>query len=286
MRFWHQSSTDLTLLTKYRENICNHAKQVLDPGIMVEPYGFPTGTRPAGIDMDIMQYPYIAFQCERIVCEAALTAEREGYDALTIGCNLDIGLRTCRSIVDIPVVGVTESSMHAACLLGKKFAFITISSFLKSHITTQVEENGLEKRLACVLTMKNLHDNQAGSADSRGERTIYHLVTEEKAKAEEIFLSTCEEAIAMGADVLIPGEGILNEFVFERGMTHCGGIPILDANAALWHCGTMLAKLRSRSSINTSRGFAYLKPDDELMNLTREFHKALSFSGSSATDFS
>ena len=279
MRLWHQSSTDLNLLPKYRGNITNHAKQVLDPSVTVEPHGFPAGTRPEDITEDIMQYPYIRLLCERIVCEAALTAEQDGFDAMTIGCNLDIGLRPARSIANIPVVSVTESSMHVACMLGRRFAFITISSFLKSHLTVSVEENGLKDRLACVLTMEIPSDHHVDNAETHGQRPIYRFVTEDKAEAEKIFLVACEKAIALGADVLIPGEGILNEFVYERNLTHCNGVPILDANATLWNCGIMMANLRAKSKITTSRGYCYKKPGDDLMKRVRDFHQKLPFTG-------
>ena len=217
---------------KVQREYRQHAKQVLDPGTTIEPHGLPIGGRPEGANQDVMQYPYILYLTERLFCEAALTAEREGFDAMTIGCNLDIALNHCRSIVDIPVVGVTESSMLASCLLGRKFAFITISDFLRSYLTVS---------------------------------------------AEKIFLHTCEMAISLGAEVLIPGEGILNEFIFERNMTQCKGMPILDANAALWQCATMMVNLKSKSKINISRGFTYKKPDDLLMKQMADFYEARSY---------
>ena len=277
MRLWHQSTTDLNLLPKYRGNIINHAKQVLDPGITVEPHGFPAGTRPEDVTEDIMQYPYVRFLCERLVCEAALTAERDGFDAMTIGCNLDIGLRAARSFVNIPVVSVTESSMHTACMLGRKFAFVTISNFLRSHLTVTVEENGLQDRLACVVTLENPYAGRSNEAETHGQRPIYRFVTEEKDEAERLFLLACERAIALGADVLIPGEGILNEFIFERGLSQCNGVPILDANATLWHCGIMMSNLRSKSKITTSRGYVYKRPGDDLLKRIRDFHQELPF---------
>ena len=282
MRFWHQSSTVLNTVTKYKENIINHAKQVLDPGTTVEPHGLPIGGRPEGANQDVMQYPYILYLTERLFCEAALTAEREGFDAMTIGCNLDIALNHCRSIVDIPVVGVTESSMLASCLLGRKFAFITISDFLRSYLTVSAEKYGFSNRLACVLTMDENPENKysiesvAGSENSK-RPPIYRFLTEDADKAEKIFLHTCEMAISLGAEVLIPGEGILNEFIFERNMTQCKGMPILDANAALWQCATMMVNLKSKSRINISRGFTYKKPDDLLMKQMTDFYEARSY---------
>jgi Asp/Glu/hydantoin racemase len=172
--------------------------------------------------------------------------------------------------------------MHAACMLGAKFAFITISAFLQNYLTATAEEHGLRDRMACALTIDDPYKNDPGKGvqepDRREKRSIYQLVTEDAAKCEEVFLAACEKAIAKGADVLIPGEGILNEFIFARKLTQCNGIPILDANAALWHCATMMVNLKQKSHIGISRGFSYKKPNDDLMEKIRGFHEGLPFS--------
>ena len=54
-----------------------------------------------------------------------MNAERNGYDAFIIGCYLDTGLQRARSLVDIPALGVTETSMLVACTLGRKFSMAT-----------------------------------------------------------------------------------------------------------------------------------------------------------------
>ena len=49
-------------------------------------------------------------------------AVREGYDAFLIGNIADPGLREAREIADIPVLGLCESAMHVACMMGASFS--------------------------------------------------------------------------------------------------------------------------------------------------------------------
>ena len=61
-----------------------------------------------------------------------MTAERDGLDAISIGCDLDTGLKLARSLVDIPVVGITETSMLTSCSLGKRFGSVS-SNWIDEH---------------------------------------------------------------------------------------------------------------------------------------------------------
>jgi Asp/Glu/hydantoin racemase len=258
--------TDLGNLTQYRKNICAHAEKALDPGVTVTPHGMPPGIYGDRAPVEVLKYPYIEFLCERFTCEAAFAAEREGFDAMAIGCCLDTGLQRCRSIVDIPVVAVTESSMLTACVLGKKFAFVTIGPSMQAHITASAEKYGLAGRLACVLAMDPPIDEYAMEGDP-----------EAGAAAEASFLRSCRNAVALGADVIIPGEGVLNEFAYERGLTQCEGAPILDGNAAMWQYAIMMANLRQKNRLTVSRGFSNLRPDADLMRHMRDFHQLRPF---------
>jgi Asp/Glu/hydantoin racemase len=266
VRIWHQSMTDLQNLPRYRTNIRSHAGKILAPDVVVEPHGMPPGIYGDQAPVDVLKYPYIEFLCERYTCEAALTAEREKFDLMAIGCYLDTGLKRCRSLVDIPVVAVTESSMLVACALGKKFGFVTIGPSMQASIAASAEEYGLSGRMACVVAM----DPPIDEYDLEGN-------PEAGASAEASFMRSCRKALDLGADVIIPGEGVLNEFVFERDLSQYDGAPILDGNAALWQYGIMLANLRQKNHLTVSRGFAYLHPDEELLRSIRNFHGLRAF---------
>ncbi len=52
-------------------------------------------------------------------------ANDEGYDAIVLACFSDPGLDAAKELSTIPVVGIEESTLHMAALLGHKFSVMT-----------------------------------------------------------------------------------------------------------------------------------------------------------------
>jgi allantoin racemase len=72
--------------------------------------GFDSGTNH-------LEYEFYEHLAIHKVIEKTVNAEREGFDAVVIGCFYDPGLREARELVEIPVVGVCEASLHVASML-------------------------------------------------------------------------------------------------------------------------------------------------------------------------
>lgn len=259
MKIWHQSMTDLTKLPTYRSNMTEHAAKVLGPEHTVVIKGLPEGVYEKVAPVVALKYPYLEFLNERYICEAAMTAEREGFDVMSIGCYLDTGLKLSRSLVDIPVVSITEASMLISCSLGKRFGIVTIDPIIVDHFMSIVMQNGLSARVSSIIAM----DPPLQEFDMEGDG--HH--------AGERFLHTCRKAIGEGADVIIPGEGVLNEFAFSRGITSCDGVPILDGNSAVWHYAILMANLNQKNGLTVSRRLSYPKPTRETLDSIRAFHQ-------------
>ena len=62
------------------------------------------------------------------IIENGLKAEREGYDAFLIGNIFEPGLHALRELLNIPVLGLCEASVHLACLMGAKFSVINVNA--------------------------------------------------------------------------------------------------------------------------------------------------------------
>jgi allantoin racemase len=121
-------------------------ERVLQPGTQVELKPTKTGLRGESvIDPD---NPYFAMLNKQPIVEAFLEAEYEGFDAAIVQCFGDPGVREARAVVDMPIFGPGEASMHFACQLGRKFAIIgaNIPGQL-AQISDQVKAAGLEGRL-------------------------------------------------------------------------------------------------------------------------------------------
>lgn len=52
-------------------------------------------------------------------------ANEEKYDAIVVACFSDPGLDSAKEISSIPVIGIEESTLHVAAMLGHKFSVMT-----------------------------------------------------------------------------------------------------------------------------------------------------------------
>lgn len=77
-------------------------------------------------------------------------AEEEGYDAIIIFCAADPGLAAAKELLTIPVVGLLESSLHLAAMLGHKFSVLTPVKEGLTLAMHRARAYRLEDRLASV----------------------------------------------------------------------------------------------------------------------------------------
>ncbi len=155
MRIWHQSFTDLDMVPLYRRALVEHAAAVSDPGVSVTVHGLkPSTYGPDVAPIDAIRHPYLEMLNERQLIEAALTAEREGYDAMALACFYDPGIRAARSLVDMPIAGLSETAMLTTCSLGQRFALIALNKDQQAQHEESAHAYGLEKRFAASLAME------------------------------------------------------------------------------------------------------------------------------------
>ena len=62
--------------------------------------------------------------------DAYREAEKQGYDAVVPLGTLDLGVDAGRCVVDIPVVGPSESMLHIASMLGRRFGIVMYDDVL------------------------------------------------------------------------------------------------------------------------------------------------------------
>jgi allantoin racemase len=97
------------------------------------------------------------------VFSEAANAREEGFDAVTIDCTLDPGLKAARKTVRIPVVGAGEAALAVSLILGERFSVIMPVSESRAPMIAKIREMGLSGRLASVrsadLPVLDLHDD-------------------------------------------------------------------------------------------------------------------------------
>ena len=265
MKIWHQSFTDLDSFARYRDPLREHARQVMGADAQVVIHGLRPGTYPPGIPpMDVNSIAGLRMVNEQQVLEAALAAQESGYDALAIGCFFDPALHQARSLVDIPVVSLTESCMLTACSLGRRFAIVSITDFQKMLTQELAAACGLAGRMAGVVAMSpavRLFDLEA-------EGEIVESIRQR-------FLASCQEALRLGAEVIIPGDGVLNEFLVRHKLLHVEGAVVLDSLGVLFQHAAFLARGRAAGGLDVSRRQLYAKPTPAMLSHTRDFAGAL-----------
>ena len=95
---------------------------------------------------------YIETRFEALVggyAAACLAGEHAaGHDAVIVAAFGDPGLPALREAVPVPVVGMTESALATACLLGARFSIVAISRRIVGWYRVTVHACGLSDRLA------------------------------------------------------------------------------------------------------------------------------------------
>jgi Asp/Glu/hydantoin racemase len=135
---------------------------------------------------------YIETRFEALIgayATAQLAAEHHaGHDAVIIAAFGDPGLGGLREALPVPVLGLTESALASACLLGHRFSIIAISQRIQAWYREVVESNGLSGRLASIRAL-NRPLSSIGSVQDEHEAAL---------------LALCESAVDDdGAEVIV-----------------------------------------------------------------------------------
>jgi len=169
------------------------------------------------------------------VMENLHTAMAQGFDAFLIGNIADPGLRECREIANIPVLGLCETSLHVACLMGANFSLVTINEKFTPRIVENVVRAGLRDRLAAVHRMKvdRILNLDAGFTNKAvQDELIDQFQTAAKANTDA------------GAEVVIAAGGVVMALLADAGIYSTpSGAPILNGITTLVKMGEMAVRL-------------------------------------------
>ena len=262
MRIWHQSFTDLTVMPIYRSTLSRHAADVMGADAAVSVHGLRPGTYSEGVaPIDAIRHRYVAAVQGLQVCDAAMVAEREGFDAVAIGCFFDPALREARSLVNIPVASLGESCALTACSLGRRFGLVTLCADQSEDYSDMMMAYGLERRFAGAVALDPPIDEFALEADEAAARVI-----------EARFDEASARVVAKGADLIIPADGVLNEFLVRRGrLKSQGDVPVMDSLGVLFQHAAYLARLARTTGAGVSRRQLYTKPTQAMVDHVRHF---------------
>lgn len=137
------------------------------------------------------------FVNKAIVCEEIIKTIEENkgmYDVIILNCFSDPCIETAREVADIPVLGPGETSMHVACLLGRKFSVISPTRKTALQVELHVRKLGLEKRLAAIVPLEIDVENLEVNSD----KTIQIVAK----KARKTIIEDGADVIVLGCTAL------------------------------------------------------------------------------------
>ena len=106
-----------------------------------------------------LESEYDSFMASKYILEEVKIAEKSGFDAIIIYCGGDPALGAAREIVNIPVIGPGEVSIHLAAMLSCRFTIISGN-----------EEKFRKTKLdySCLASIRNLKISVVDLRDSKG----------------------------------------------------------------------------------------------------------------------
>jgi Asp/Glu/hydantoin racemase len=259
VHIWHQSMTELARLGAYRDSLERHAREILEPGQVVEVHGLPAGAYLGRAPTAALGNAFAHHRILDPVLDLAKHAERQGYDAFVIGSYSEPFLTELRSALDIPVVSVAEATFLVACSIGRLAAPITNDRGVARLVRRSIAHHGLQQRgLKPRAITPALDEFELASAFSEPQAFLAS------------FTSAARAAIADGADVIIPAEGVLSECLHHHRVTSIDSVPVMDSFGVAWLHAAMLVRLRATTGLAVSRAGDYFRDDPQLIDeLTR-----------------
>ena len=229
MKLWYQSMSRTQAWGEYHPVLRRIVDKVKDVNTSVEIHGI---TKIGGVTD---QYRYLEYLETGEVLENVQRAQDEGFDAFLIGNIADPGIRECREIATIPVLGLCESAMHLACMMGANFSLVTLNEKFTARIVENVDRAGLRSRLNGVarLKMDRILDLKEGFTNPQARQQII-----------EEFLKCAGTLVEGGAEVVIPAGGVAMALLADAEVNNAGkGTPILNGITSLVKMGEMAVQM-------------------------------------------
>lgn len=250
MKLWYQSMSRERTWGAYPRALRQILDKVKDEGTEIEVHGI---TKIGGIGD---QFRYLEYLETGEVFDNVNRAVKEGFDAFLIGNIADPGLREAREIANIPVLGLCESALHVACMMGASFSLVTINEKFTPRIVENVVRYGLKDRLAAVnrMTIERILDLDQGFEDAAAQKRIV-----------DQFEAAARANTAAGAEVVIAAGGVVMALLAQIGIhATADGTPILNGITNLVKLGEMAVRLdRIMGGRFTSKRLTYAPPPPE-----------------------
>jgi allantoin racemase len=199
--------------------------------------------------------------------DGVIEAEKQGYDAVIIGCADDPAVREARQAVDIPVVVPTEAAMMLACSLGSRFGMITVLDELVAFCERNIRNYGMESRVVRPVRVHQMGENWVNG--------LFEMIVNPDVLFPQIE-ELCLASIADGAEVILPCCCALSPALSLAGYREVPGtgVPIVDVTHAALKLAETLVDLKRAVGLGKSQRRTYKSAPPEI----RDAMRALTYS--------
>ncbi len=257
MKIYWQSFVDASASAPYLKRLDGYLNAIAAPGTTVH----VAGVSPPDQDFGRLS----ELRCAIVAIDNGIGAAEAGFDAYVMGHFQDPGLYELRAAIDIPVVGVGESTLFAAAQLGRRLGLVTLDPVFEVWHLEQAERYGLNGRVTHVTGMgcKPQDFSAAFAGDDAARRRML-----------ADFTACAQPMVDAGADVIVPA-GVLPGLLVggEHGFT-VGHAPVVNCAAVGLKSAEMWVQLRRLNGLAPSRGPSFaLAPQrarDDFRRLLRE----------------
>jgi len=207
--------------------------------------------------------PYLELINTAEVVKGVIDAEKDGFDAVIIGCGNDPGLYQARGVLNIPVIGPTETAMHLACMLGSRFAIVTIIDMLVPVVERNLRLYGLENR---AIARRPVRSCEVGFD--------FPAWFEDPQLIIPPFEKIAQKCIEEGAEVIVVACCGLGPALTKAGYREVEdtGVPVIDVASAAIKMAELQADMNNSLGISTSKHLTYRSTAPDIINeMTKSF---------------
>lgn len=179
-----------------------------------------------------LECAYNVARAEREVVDKIMDAARDGVSAVVTDCMRDVAIATAREMVDIPVLGPGQTSMHLAAILSRRFSVLVTLPRSIQVVEDQVMLHGLGHSFASAraigIGVESLHDDV--------DVLVKRLIEESLAAIEE----DGAHSIILGCTAMDGIGALVRQGLADQGYD---GIPVIEPLVATVRLAQVFAEL-------------------------------------------